>query len=118
MTNFCPHCHQAVPDKFGLVIDEDRHEVRFNGLAVLNLTGSEFAVLQILYDRIGRVVRKESIMDQVYGLGADEEPDIKIVDVFVCKIRPKLKPLGIQIKTHWGVGFELLPPAKDGEVAA
>lgn len=45
-------------------------------------------------------------------LGADDEPDPKIVDVQICKMRARLKPFGIEIVTRWGLGYFLTPATK------
>ncbi|MBB3963513.1 helix-turn-helix domain-containing protein [Rhizobium metallidurans] len=50
---------------------------------------------------------KQSIMLAMYSDRIDVEPEIKIVDVFVCKMRKKLKPFGIEILTLWGAGYSL-----------
>lgn len=51
---------------------------------------------------------KESIMAALYGLKPNtDEPEIKIVDVFVCKLRKKLRPFGVKIVTVWGQGYGL-----------
>lgn len=60
----------------------------------------------------GGPVNKRSLMDCVYTKGIDDEPEIKIVDVFVCKMRKKVKPFGMEIKTIWGVGYQLSPDSK------
>ncbi|RUM06789.1 winged helix-turn-helix domain-containing protein [Rhizobium chutanense] len=59
---------------------------------------------------------KQSIMMALYSDRA-EEPEIKIVDVFVCKMRRKLKPFGVRIETIWGQGYRLARPGM-AEVAA
>lgn len=57
----------------------------------------------------GRVASKNMIYDSIYP---NEEPDPKIIDVFVCKIRKKLLDLRprvqLEILTHWGQGYALL----------
>jgi two-component system cell cycle response regulator CtrA len=51
---------------------------------------------------------KDSLMAALYGLKPDDdEPEVKIVDVFVCKMRRKLKPFGVEIVTIWGQGYGL-----------
>jgi two-component system cell cycle response regulator CtrA len=51
---------------------------------------------------------KDSLMAALYGLKPDDdEPEVKIVDVFVCKMRRKLKPFGVEIITIWGQGYSL-----------
>lgn len=75
------------------------------------LTGKEFEVLQLLASRKGVTLSKEMFLDKLYG-GLDE-PEVKIIDVFVCKIRGKLKKLtggdGL-IDTVWGRGYVLRSP--------
>lgn len=46
-------------------------------------------------------------MMAMYSDRVDVEPEIKIVDVFVCKLRKKLKPFGVSIVTVWGHGYSL-----------
>lgn len=50
---------------------------------------------------------KQSIMMAMYCDRIDEDPEIKIVDVFICKLRKKLKPFGVSIGTIWGQGYSL-----------
>jgi two-component system cell cycle response regulator CtrA len=76
----------------------------------LHLTGKEFAVLELLVLRKGIAQTKETFLNHLYG-GRDE-PDIKIIDVFVCKLRKKLERMGIRnlISTVWGKGYVLYEP--------
>lgn len=69
------------------------------------LTGKEFALLRLLMLRKNMVLTKEAILAQLYG-GMDE-PEIKIIDVFVCKIRKKLAHAGLNdfVGTVWGRGY-------------
>ncbi|TPM41566.1 winged helix-turn-helix domain-containing protein [Mesorhizobium sp. B2-3-4] len=69
------------------------------------LTGREARVFAFLTTR--DVASKSAIMQAIYTAGVDDEPEIKIVDVFVCKIRKKLKPFGVTIATVWGQGYSL-----------
>jgi two-component system cell cycle response regulator CtrA len=75
------------------------------------LTRKEYEVLQLLALRRGVTLSKEMFLDKLYG-GLDE-PEVKIIDVFVCKIRGKLKKLtdgdGL-IDTVWGRGYVLRDP--------
>ncbi|MFT8368472.1 response regulator transcription factor [Acetobacter papayae] len=77
---------------------------------ILHLTGKEFAVLELLVLRKGIAQTKETFLNHLYG-GRDE-PDIKIIDVFVCKLRKKLERVGIRnlISTVWGKGYILHEP--------
>ncbi len=75
------------------------------------LTQSETRVLDLLLRR--RLVTKDGLMAALYGDEIDEQPDIKITDQFICKIRAKLKPFGITIHTRWGVGWYMIPSTQD-----
>ena len=84
-------------------------EVFVNGRPV-HLTGKEFSILELLMLRRGTVLSKEAFLNHLYG-GIDE-PEIKIIDVFVCKLRKKLaEATGAQlIGTVWGRGYVLREP--------
>ena len=69
------------------------------------LTSSEAKVFAHLTTR--DVATKQSIMLAMYSDRIDVEPEIKIVDVFVCKMRKKLKSFGVEIATVWGAGYSL-----------
>jgi two-component system cell cycle response regulator CtrA len=65
------------------------------------LTGKEFQMLELLALRQGTTISKEMFLNHLYG-GMDE-PELKIIDVFICKLRKKL-PAGA-ITTVWGRGY-------------
>lgn len=69
------------------------------------LTGSEARVFAHLTTR--PVATKQSIMMALYSDRTDEDPEMKIVDVYICKMRRKLKPFGVVIGTVWGQGYAL-----------
>jgi two-component system cell cycle response regulator CtrA len=76
------------------------------------LTGKHYKVLELLSLRKGFVLTKEMFLDHVYG-GVDE-PDPKIIDVYVCKLRKKLaRTAGGSrcIEPVWGRGYTLRDPA-------
>ncbi len=78
------------------------------------LTGKEYAILELLVLRKGMVLTKEAFLNHLYG-GMDE-PEMKIIDVFICKLRKKLQAAGADglIGTVWGRGYMLREPT--GEV--
>lgn len=89
----------------------DSREVTVDGREV-HLTGKEYSILELLVLRKGMVLTKEAFLNHLYG-GMDE-PEIKIIDVFVCKLRKKLAAAGADnlIGTVWGRGYmirEILP---------
>ena len=95
----------------GLQISLDSREVTVNGQPV-HLTGKEYAILELLVLRKGMVLTKEAFLNHLYG-GMDE-PEMKIIDVFVCKLRKKLALAGAGsvIGTVWGRGYMIREPAE------
>ena len=77
----------------------------------VHLTGKEYGILELLSQRKGTTLTKEMFLDHLYG-GMDE-PEIKIIDVFVCKLRKKLTQAtggSHYIETVWGRGYVLRDP--------
>ncbi len=89
-----------------LQLNLDSHEVAVDGRPV-QLTGKEYAMLELLVLRKGMVLTKDAFLSHLYG-GLDE-PDMKIIDVFICKLRKKLQSAGggYLIETVWGRGYML-----------
>ena len=95
----------------GVQISLDSREVTVNGQPV-HLTGKEYAILELLVLRKGMVLTKEAFLNHLYG-GMDE-PEMKIIDVFVCKLRKKLALAGAGslIGTVWGRGYMIREPVE------
>lgn len=76
----------------------------------LHLTGKEYAILELLSLRKGSTLTKEMFLNHLYG-GMDE-PELKIIDVFICKLRRKLFEALQEdyIHTVWGRGYVLRDP--------
>jgi two-component system cell cycle response regulator CtrA len=93
-----------------LTLNLGSREVMVDGRNV-HLTGKEYAVLELLTLRKGIVLTKEAFLNHLYG-GMDE-PEVKIIDVFICKLRKKLAQAGAAdlIGTVWGRGYVLRDPA-------
>lgn len=88
-----------------LVVNLDTKTVTVANKPV-HLTGKEFAMLELMALRKNNVLTKEIILNALYG-GMDE-PEIKIIDVFVCKLRKKLSEASggySFIETIWGRGY-------------
>lgn len=75
------------------------------------LTAQEARVFGVLANR--EVATKEAVMVGLYSDRPDEDVAIKIVDVYVCKLRKKLTPFGIKIETIWGRGYSLASEHRD-----
>jgi two-component system cell cycle response regulator CtrA len=81
----------------------------------VHLTGKEYAMLELLSLRKGTTLTKEMFLNHLYG-GMDE-PELKIIDVFICKLRKKLSLAcggANYIETVWGRGY-VLRDADEGE---
>ncbi len=97
-------------------IEELQHRVcvleEITGLSLdcpleFGLTRSEAVICGLLAKN--EMVTKSLMLEALY-MHEQDEAEIKIVDVWICKMRRKLKPFGIEIKTVWGRGFAM-PPA-------
>ncbi|WP_137180173.1 response regulator transcription factor CtrA [Roseomonas sp. AR75] len=99
-----------------LTLNLGSREVMVEGHNV-HLTGKEYAVLELLTLRKGVVLTKEAFLNHLYG-GMDE-PEVKIIDVFICKLRKKLAQAGAPdlIGTVWGRGYVLRDPAAHGRIS-
>jgi two-component system cell cycle response regulator CtrA len=90
-----------------LVVNLDAKNVEVLG-AKVPLTGKEYQILELLALRKGSTLSKEVILNHLYG-GMDE-PDLKIIDVFICKLRKKLfiaSSGNDYIATVWGRGYAM-----------
>ena len=94
-----------------LRIDLDTKGVEVGGARV-HLTSKEYKILELLALRKDATLTKESFLNHLYG-GMDE-PEAKIVDVFICKLRRKLSDASggkDYIETVWGRGYTLREPS-------
>ena len=94
-----------------VLVNLDAKSVDVEGRTV-HLTGKEYQMLELLSLRKGSTLTKEMFLNHLYG-GMDE-PELKIIDVFICKLRKKLaEATGGQsyIETVWGRGYVLREPS-------
>ena len=104
---------QSVIQTGELVVNLDTKTVEVSAQRV-HLTGKEYQMLELLSLRKGTTLTKEMFLNHLYG-GMDE-PELKIIDVFVCKLRKKLsQSTGGEnyIETVWGRGYVLREPSED-----
>ncbi|GAB5377681.1 MAG: cell cycle two-component system response regulator CtrA [Acuticoccus sp.] len=93
-----------------LAVNLDTKTVDVDGQRV-HLTGKEYQMLELLSLRKGTTLTKEMFLNHLYG-GMDE-PELKIIDVFICKLRKKLSSATggrSYIETVWGRGYVLREP--------
>ena len=96
-----------------IAVNLDAKTVEADGHPV-HLTGKEYQMLELLSLRKGSTLTKEMFLNHLYG-GMDE-PEVKIIDVFICKLRKKLSvATGGQnyIETVWGRGYVLRDPVEE-----
>ncbi len=97
-----------------LIVNLDSRTVDIDSKPV-HLTGKEYGILELLALRKGTTLAKETFLNHLYN-GMDE-PEIKIIDVFICKLRKKLEDSsgGLNyIETVWGRGYVLRDPEVGG----
>jgi two-component system cell cycle response regulator CtrA len=93
-----------------LVVDLNQRIARI-GEVIVHLTNKEYNLLECLMLRTGKLCTKETLFNHLYG-GMDE-PELKTLDVFICKLRGKLSKASDgrnYIETVWGRGYRLVEP--------
>ena len=108
---------QSIISTGDLAVNVDAKTVEVGGQRV-HLTGKEYQMLELLSLRKGTTLTKEMFLNHLYG-GMDE-PELKIIDVFICKLRKKLShACGGEnyIETVWGRGYVLRDPNEEAEAA-
>ena len=101
---------QSIVDTGRLAVNLDAQTIEVDGHSV-HLTGKEYGILELLSLRKGTTLTKEMFLNHLYG-GMDE-PELKIIDVFICKLRKKLSTATggeNYIQTVWGRGYVLRDP--------
>jgi len=89
-------------------LDEETHKVTFNGEEI-NLSPTEFRLLQLLLEKKGRVLSKNLLLDEVWGITFESESTV--VDTYISYLRKKLHKDGFEgIRTVRGVGFQIMEP--------
>lgn len=103
---------QSIINTGRISVNLDAKTVDVGGMPV-HLTGKEYQMLELLSLRKGTTLTKEMFLNHLYG-GMDE-PELKIIDVFICKLRKKLSEAtgGVNhIETVWGRGYVLRDPER------
>lgn len=91
-------------------LDLDAKQVFVNG-QLLDLTATEYSVLQLLMLKQGGAIQKDQLLYSIYSGLSNRVPGLKMVDVLICKIRTKIKKLidVNPIQTRWGFGYQFDP---------
>lgn len=105
---------QSIIDTGRLTVNLDAQTVEVDKQSI-HLTGKEYGILELLSLRKGTTLTKEMFLNHLYG-GMDE-PELKIIDVFICKLRKKISTATggeNYIETVWGRGYVLRDPEETG----
>ena len=106
------HAHSVIQTG-DLVVNLDTKTVEVNGARV-HMTAKEYQMLELLALRRGTTLTKELFLNHLYG--GMNEPDMKIIDVFICKLRKKLANASggkDYIETVWGRGYVIREPSEN-----
>ena len=89
-------------------IDDDQHSVTFNGEEI-DVSPTEYRLLQVLIEKKGRVLTKKLLLDEVWGITFESESTV--TDTYISYLRKKFHRDGFEgIKTIRGVGFQIQEP--------
>tara|TARA_B100000282_G_scaffold192176_1_gene140166 strand:- start:1588 stop:2352 length:765 start_codon:yes stop_codon:yes gene_type:complete len=109
---------QSIIETGKVKVNLDARTVEVNG-EPLHLTGKEYGIIELLSLRKGTTLTKEMFLNHLYG-GMDE-PEVKIIDVFICKLRKKIQDVADgdnYIETVWGRGYVLRDPRESSSSKA
>jgi two-component system, cell cycle response regulator CtrA len=109
----CATLPPAIIEVGAIRLNVEGKTVEVNGQRV-HLTSMEYELLERLALRKGMTLTKEMMLNHLYG-GMDREPEFKIINVFVCRLRRKLRAAtggSHYIETVWGRGYVLRDPAE------
>lgn len=101
----CPTCSQTLPDAVQN-IDMDAGIIVANGQFTC-LTNQEFEVFMTLHHSLGKKKTREQLLRAIASF-IDKEPEIKIIDVLIHRVRKKTEKLGFSIESIWGEGYRLI----------
>jgi DNA-binding winged helix-turn-helix (wHTH) protein len=109
----CPCCLQFVDD-VNILVDSIGCRIT-NGDKTVKLSRQQFNMAKYLIDCFPRMAEKGDIYSSVFLDEHGEGPDMKIIDVMICKIRPALADVGLVVETIWGKGYKIvMADASDG----
>ncbi|WP_165447328.1 winged helix-turn-helix domain-containing protein [Rhizobium ruizarguesonis] len=102
----CPCCLQFVDD-VNILVDSVGCQIA-NGTKTIKLSRQQFNVAKYLIDCYPRMAEKGDLYSNVLLDEHGEGPEMKIIDVLVCKIRPALADIGLVVETVWGKGYKIV----------
>ncbi len=112
----CPCCGQSLAMRQMPEVDLDTNTLLYDTSAI-HLTPSEAEILTVLLRQMPSVVSHERLRMGVYGTQDGPEDEHGCLTVFVCRLRQRLKPVGLKIVNHSGEGFNLTWATTDARAA-
>lgn len=108
----------ALPNRieYGCISYDQGERVARCNEQILDLSARELALLEILLLRVGRLVSKDQLVDQLCGWG--EEVSTNAIEVYIHRLRKKLEPYQVRINTMRGLGYSLVKPDNPPHEAA
>lgn len=111
MTDLCPTCRKPLGEQVRVLVDLESNIAILDGQALF-LSPKQAEILECLASAMPLKVHKEELFRNLYQL-EQEDPDQKIVDVFICHLRKALQTTGYRIETLWGTGYRLVRIERD-----
>ena len=93
----------------GLKFDVEALQL-MDGTLALDVPRRELSLLLALAEAEGRIVPKQTLLDYIYGTGT--ETDEKVIEVYVSRLRRRLKAYNVGVRVNRGLGYSLMVPAK------
>jgi len=90
-----------------LVYDRATRQLEIEGQSIL-MPKKELATFECFFDRPNQIVKKSTLANHLYGVGADV--DEKVVEIYISRLRKRLQPHGIEIQTARGLGYLMKVP--------
>ena len=100
--------HEVLADQMEVLLRTALEPSVIDELEGAPMTKKMFQMLSRLRQARGKVVTKAQLHDAMYFERAEDAPEVKIVDVQICKMRKRLKDSRFQIETVWGHGYKLV----------
>lgn len=110
----CPACGRSTESLTGVRVDLETNAILIDEMTI-HLTSREAEILSVLNERAGRVVSREALIEAVYSHYCDQ-PSLRTMDLFIGRIRRKLKTYRYMIGTVRGRGYRWVP--KDASIVA
>ena len=104
-TRTCPACGQSVENLTGILINPETNDILIDG-NLIHFTEKESGIFNALHKRFPDLVTVDGMMDVLYS-DNPEEPFMAIINVYICKMRKKLRGTRVRIKNVWGRGYRL-----------